>query len=93
MSIGIPAEMFEMEKRVAMTPSQIPKFRRMGFSIHVESGAGLNAGFRDSDYERYGGNIVSKPDAWSCDIVLKIRRVLPPEIHFLHRTKLLVSYV
>jgi hypothetical protein len=93
MSIGIPAEIFEAERRVAMTPSQVPKFRRMGFSVNVESGAGVNAGFRDLDYERYGAAIVSKPDAWSSDIVLKIRRVLPPEVHFLHKTKLLVSYV
>jgi len=37
-----------------MTPKLVKKFRKLRFDILVESGAGLAAGYRDSDYERQG---------------------------------------
>lgn len=54
LTIGIPKELSEGERRVAMTPKVVKKFRSLRFEILVERGAGLYAGYRDSDYERQG---------------------------------------
>jgi len=54
LTIGIPRELMAGERRVAMTPKLVKKFRKLRFDILVESGAGLAAGYRDSDYERQG---------------------------------------
>merc|ERR1719145_287798 len=48
--IGILRERRSEEKRVSLTPSVVPKLRKMGFQILLEAGAGLGAGFKDEDY-------------------------------------------
>lgn len=40
MTIGVPKELFEGEKRVAITPKYVKEFRKRGFDVLVESGAG-----------------------------------------------------
>lgn len=38
------------ETRVALTPEVIPRMRKAGFEVAVESGAGTNAGYPDAGY-------------------------------------------
>jgi NAD(P) transhydrogenase subunit beta len=45
--IGVPAEVEEGESRVAMVPSTVRKFRKLGFHVAVQSGAGLGSDFTD----------------------------------------------
>jgi alanine dehydrogenase len=40
MTLGVPKETFEGERRVALTPEAVSKLKKKGFNIHVESGAG-----------------------------------------------------
>jgi NAD(P) transhydrogenase subunit alpha len=75
MRIGIPKEIHADEKRVATTPEIAAKLLKMGFSVAVESGAGLAAHFDDDAYRQAGVEIVSDARTlWATsDIVLKVR--------------------
>ena len=62
MTLGIPKEIGYLERRVAMTPAMVPKFRKLGFRVKIESDAGLLANFSNKMYEDYGGEIVSNAE-------------------------------
>ena len=80
MRIGIPKEIHAGEKRVATTPEVAEKLQKLGFSVAVESGAGLGADYADECYREAGVEIVADAKTlWaSSDIVLKVRA---PETH------------
>ncbi len=75
MRIGVPREIYSGEKRVATTPIVTEQLQKLGFTIVVESGAGLEAKFSDDAYLKAGAEITSDTKAlWgSCDIILKVR--------------------
>ncbi|QBQ53889.1 Re/Si-specific NAD(P)(+) transhydrogenase subunit alpha [Nitrosococcus wardiae] len=80
MRIGIPKEIHTGEKRVATTPDAAERLQKLGFSVALETGAGLNANFSDAAYREAGVEIVEDTQyLWSnSDIILKVR---PPEMH------------
>lgn len=41
-------------------------------AVRVERGAGLEAKFKDSDYEEKGAQIVSAQEVFTSDIILKV---------------------
>jgi NAD(P) transhydrogenase len=79
MTIGVPKETFEMEKRVSQTPESVSKLIEAGFTVKVESGAGVGAMFSDKMYSDVGAAIVNTDEAWGCDIVTHIRPPTPEE--------------
>ena len=77
-----------------MSPEQVLKFRRQGFRIHVEKGAGKAAGFSDEEYEQYGADIDDQDDIWKKNqIILKILAPTEEELDYLQYPEVLVSYV
>ncbi|UBT80442.1 NAD(P) transhydrogenase subunit alpha [Pseudomonas amygdali] len=50
MILAILRETMPGERRVAIVPSQIPKFKKLGVTVTMERGAGRSADFRDDDY-------------------------------------------
>lgn len=93
MSIGVPKENLYKEKRVALTPNMVNKFRMLGFRVQVEQGAGKTADFFDEDYENSGAEIVGGDDVWDNDVILKIQKPNDDEIEMLSSASLLVSYI
>jgi NAD(P) transhydrogenase subunit alpha len=80
MRIGIPAEIFPGETRVAATPETVKKITQGGrHTVLVQAGAGAAAHYPDSDYEAAGATIVAgAPEVYSqAQILLK---VLGPDI-------------
>ena len=75
MKIGIPKEIHPEEKRVAATPETIEWFKKLGFSVAVEAGAGTAAKFSDDAYREEGIEVLEDPKAlWSqSGIILKVR--------------------
>ena len=59
MIIGIAKETYPGERRVALVPTVIPMLTKVGFEIHVQSGAGFEAGYADSLYTEKGAKIVA----------------------------------
>ena len=76
MIVGIPKETYPGESRVAIVPATIPSLQKAGFVVHVESGAGVNAGFPDKLYEDQGAVITGRAEVFAkSDVLLQIRVV------------------
>ncbi len=58
MIIGVPKEIYPGERRVALVPAVLPTLTKAGFEIHIQSGAGVEAGYADSQYSDKGAKIV-----------------------------------
>ena len=58
MIIGVPKESYPGERRVALVPAVLPTLTKAGFEIHIQSGAGVEAGYADSQYSDKGAKIV-----------------------------------
>lgn len=58
MIIGIPKETYPGERRVALVPMVVPTLTKAGFEVIVETEAGLQAGYPDSQYTEKGAKIV-----------------------------------
>ncbi|WP_409314354.1 Re/Si-specific NAD(P)(+) transhydrogenase subunit alpha [Pseudomonas putida] len=85
MRIGVPMEIEEGEKRVALTPEVAVQLKKLGFTLAIETGAGLAASFDDDQYRSAGVEIIEDPqELWrSSDIIMKVRPPSPhPELGF-----------
>lgn len=72
MRIGVPKEPRDDQTLVGATPDTTAKLIKLGYDVVIESGAGQQASFPDSQYEAVGATIVSKEEAWKADIVLSL---------------------
>jgi len=76
MIVGIPKETYPGENRVAIVPSTVPSLQKAGFVVHLESGAGLEAGFPDKLFEDQGAVISNRSEIFAkADVILQIRAV------------------
>ncbi|MEY3760989.1 MAG: transhydrogenase subunit alpha [Pseudomonadota bacterium] len=75
MKIGIPKEIHQGEMRVATTPEAAAQIIKLGFTVSVESGAGLGANISDEAYKEAGVEIVTDTKTlWKqSDIIMKVR--------------------
>ena len=76
MKIAIPKERRPYEKRVAATPDTVKKYRALGYTVAVESGAGSDAAYSDDMYTAAGAQVVSDVAVLvrDADIILKVQR-------------------
>lgn len=94
MRIGIPAEIKNNENRVAMTPSGAVHLVKSGHEIFVQSGAGMGSGFPDEQYIEAGAKIVkSAEDAWSMEMVMKVKEPIKEEYGYLREGLILFTYL
>jgi NAD(P) transhydrogenase subunit alpha len=56
-------ERYASERRVAMVPRVVDLLKKMGAELWIESGAGSEAGFPDSEYEARGAHIAQSSSA------------------------------
>ena len=71
LTLGVPREVAEGEKRVAQTPESVSYLVKQGFKVLVEKDAGTQASLNDAAYRDAGANIVQRRDVWKADIVVK----------------------
>jgi len=94
MRIGIPRETKPGECRVAVTPSGVRAIRDSGAAILLETGAGAASGFGDREYSDAGGTIVpTASEAWSADLVVKVKEPLPAEFRFFSKSSTLFTFL
>jgi NAD(P) transhydrogenase subunit alpha len=93
--IGVPKEIYAGERRVALTPETAGQFRKLGYTLAIESGAGFEAGFPDESYAGAGVEVVPSAEAlWtSCDIVMKVRPPTVAEASLLRPGQLLIGFI
>ena len=74
MKIAVAKENELGEFRVAQVPDTVSRLVKQGFEVLIEAGAGMGAGYEDSDYAAAGATVVSDPaQLWGeADILLKV---------------------
>ncbi len=93
MRIGVPRETHAGERRVATTPEVAAQLMKLGFDVSVETGAGAAANFSDAAYEAAGCQVTSASEAWSADIVMKVRGPDTDEAARLQSGQTLISFL
>ena len=93
MHIGVPAETYPGETRVAATPETVKKLVAGGrHTVSVQAGAGLGASVRDEDYQAAGATIVpSAAEAFAAGLVLRVRRPATDELPLVKQGGILVG--
>ena len=78
MIVGVPREMADGERRVALVPGVVPKILERGVELHVQAGAGAASESADAAYQEAGAAM--QPDAaavLASDLVVKVQ---PPSL-------------
>ena len=93
-TVGLPAEIKDGERRVALDPSAIKMLVHSGFIPVIESGAGTGSGFSDKDYQLVGARIAdSAEEVWSADLVCKVKEPQQSEWAYFRPGLLLFAYL
>uniref|UniRef100_A0A672JGH1 NAD(P) transhydrogenase, mitochondrial n=1 Tax=Salarias fasciatus TaxID=181472 RepID=A0A672JGH1_SALFA len=73
LTVGVPKEIFQNERRVALSPAGVQALIKQGFNVVVESGAGESSKFPDEQYAQAGATIKDIKDVLASDVVVKVR--------------------
>jgi NAD(P) transhydrogenase subunit alpha len=57
--VGVPKESYPGERRVALVPAVVLNLAKAGLEVVVESGAGISAGYPDSEYIAKGAKVIA----------------------------------
>ena len=79
MIVGVPAETKKGEHRVALTPDGARELVAHGHQVLVETGAGEDSSIPNAEYAAAGASIVIADDAWTADLVVKVKEPQPDE--------------
>jgi alanine dehydrogenase len=85
MVIGVPRETHRHEHRVGLNPYAAARLLRQGHTVFVESRAGEEAHFEDTDFQSAGAQIVySSEEAFQrADIVCRVGMLSPSELELI----------
>lgn len=90
--IGLPKETTFQENRICLVPQAVALLVNNGHRVVIESGAGLNSKFTDSDYSEAGAEIAyDKTEVYKAEILLKISPPSIEEIELMQRKQVLFS--
>lgn len=81
LTVGVPKEIFQNEKRVALSPAGVQALVKQGFNVVVESGAGEASRFPDDLYRAAGAQIQGTKEVLASDLVVKV--ITPFSLPFL----------
>jgi alanine dehydrogenase len=95
MILGVPKEIKEGEKRVAMTPQGVDALVSHHHRVLVEKRAGEGSGFSDYEYQKAGATLTERAeDVWTeADMVVKVKEPLGPEFSWIRPDQVLFTYL
>uniref|UniRef100_A0A8C6RQ50 proton-translocating NAD(P)(+) transhydrogenase n=1 Tax=Nannospalax galili TaxID=1026970 RepID=A0A8C6RQ50_NANGA len=99
LTVGVPKEIFQNEKRVALSPAGVQTLVKQGFNVVVESGAGEASRFSDDHYRAAGAQIQGTKEVLASDLVIKVRAPMSNpalaahEADFLKPSGTLISFI
>jgi alanine dehydrogenase len=94
MSIGIPHDVQDDEKRIGLTPEAVKIITDAGNEVFMEAGAGENAGFTDREYSDNGAIVADTTQKiFDCDIVIKIAPFTQKEASMLKGGQTVISFM
>jgi H+-translocating NAD(P) transhydrogenase subunit alpha len=99
--IGVPKESYPGERRVALVPAVLPTLTKAGFEVQVQAGAGIEAGYPDSQYVDKGAKIVAERAAVfsTADIILQVLcygsndLTGKQDVSLFHRDQILIGFL
>ena len=73
--VGVPAETFPDERRVALAPANVAVLQKAGVDVIIQSGAGTPAGYADDEYAAAGAKLIDDRDQIfkQAEIILQVR--------------------
>ena len=81
MKVGIARESAPGERRVALVPELIAKYKAAGLEVLVEAGAGSGALIPDGAYADAGATVVSTDELYAlADAILRVQKPSPAEV-------------
>ena len=95
MRVALPKETAPGERRVALVPEIVRKLTEAGFEIAVETGAGNEASFADSEYRDAGATLVSTREELyaQADGVVKVQKPTPEEVDLMPDGSILIAFL
>lgn len=72
LTVGVPKEIFQNEKRVALSPAGVQALVKQGFNVVVETSAGEASKFSDDHYREAGALIQGTKEVLASDLVVKV---------------------
>lgn len=92
LKIGIPKEIDLQENRIALVPDDTALLINHGHKVLVETNAGKNAHFEDTDFSEAGCQIAyGANEVYKSDVILKVTPPQINEIEMMHPGQTLIS--
>lgn len=93
-SIGIPSDRKNDEKRVALTPEAVNLLVENENEVILQKGAGAGANYSDKDYAENGAIITDSPArVFSADAVIKVAPFTLQESEYLKGNQIVMSFL
>lgn len=92
-SIGLPESISGGENRFPLTPEAVSALVERGFAVRMERGAARSIHYPDSRYECSGAEIVERPEALGCDIVIHLAPLSVADVELLRRGAMLLTFL
>jgi len=94
LSIGIPSDPKDDEKRAALTPEAVNLLVESDNEVIIQKGAGAGANYSDKDYSENGAIITDSPArVYSSDVVIKVAPFSSKETEYLKGNQVIMSYL
>ena len=94
MKIGVPKEILQGERRVALVPKEVKKLVDAGFEVQVEAGAGTESFFTDEAFKEAGAAVVDGAKAaYDADVVFKVRKPEVGEVDMMKEGTVFVGFL
>jgi NAD(P) transhydrogenase subunit alpha len=93
--LGVINEVSENENRVALVPEDARKLSTKNIKVIIQSGAGKNSGFPDSDYLAANCEVVPERSEVlrRANIILMLGRPEKSDIHFIRKDAVLIGLI
>ena len=95
MKIGIPNEISDGERRVAIVPKAATQLLKDGHEVFIETGAGEKAWFPDTEYEQAGAVIIKDKQLLysGADVIMKIQSPQREEIEMMKNGSTYIGFL
>ncbi len=95
MIIGVPKEIKDGEKRVAVTPQGVDALISHRHRVLVEKGAGEGSGFSNKEYETAGALVAEKKEeVWNeSDMIVKVKEPLEAEFSLMKPGQIVFTFL
>ncbi|MDC2976197.1 NAD(P) transhydrogenase subunit alpha [Candidatus Pelagibacter sp.] len=92
MIIGSISEDLNLEKRVAITPDIIKKYKALGFEVNLEKSYASHIGINDNVYEQEGANMITADEVISnSNVILQMNNLKDEILNKLKKDQILIG--